>query len=968
MDIPLRGSGQEEAFAFGPFLLLPRRQLLLAEGRPVRLGGRAFELLRVMVERQGEVVTSEELISAVWPRLHVHDGNLKVTVASLRRALGDDPEAPRFVATVARRGYRFVAPVTAGGTPVPHEHLATPHSAPNALPLPHRIIGRAREASALRGLLDDEAEVTVVGAGGVGKTALAIDVAHAIGGSYPAGVHFVDLSAVDDPASLPAVLLQALGLPGNPANALATVLRHLRAAPMLLLLDNCEHLQPAVAIFAAKFLADSGASRLVATSRFPLCVGSEKIFTVEPLRYPVPGEAPDVDRAMRFPAIEMLVGRAAELAGYRFVDEDCISVARICRTLDGLPLAIELAAAELGIQGPGRLSAMLDDRLTALKRSGGAVPSRQRTLHATIDWSYGLLSRDEAAVFRLVSVFPDSFDQEDAVAVATASGLDAATVAGCLGSLLAKSLLTALVEEAGLRFRLLDSTRLYAGERRRRDPLDALIQLSHARRVLALFERSDLEWDWRERGEWVARYRDRLPDLRAALSLALSAGKEPCLGVRLAAAALPLWFELSALAEARRWTDAALRHARAAPCDGLALAKLADFRAWAMVYDARPMHEVEEAWLAAVRAAERARHAGQRLRALAALALYLVQTGRIDQALARLDEFKALSASTGNPSAMPEGERALALAKAYAGDLRASREILDRLAAAHGLPDRRSRMAGFQVDRSIGIRSYQSMVAWLTGSPDLAATAAREAVEAAGSLNHLVSQSNALGLAALPVALCCGDAAALERYAAKLRGNLEVEHLGIWVPVERFYAAALAEMRDEAGAIEALRAAIGDLLKSGYCTRIGMSLSVLAEALARRRRLDEAAATIEEAFRQQERQDQRWCRPELLRIEAAIRRGTGQHRRADALLRNALEETRSMGAAAYELRVANDMAAWAIGQGRPAEATALVLPIYDRFTEGFATRDLAEAGRLLARARDAGGGSRVPGFPGDGVG
>ncbi|TPG59647.1 transcriptional regulator [Roseomonas nepalensis] len=966
MDIPLRGSDQEASFAFGPFLLLPRRQLLLAEGHPVRLGGRAFELLRVMVERPGELVTSEELIAAVWPRLHVHDGNLKVTVASLRRALGDYPEAPRFVATVARRGYRFVAPVTAGGAPALPHRLATPLPALSALPRSHRIIGRAQEASALRRLLDDERGVTIVGPGGVGKTALAIEVAHAIGPSYPGGVHFVDLSPVDDPVSLPAVLLQALGLPGNPADALAKVLQQLRAAPTLLLLDNCEHLQPAVAIFAAKFLAGRGASRLVATSRFPLGALSERAFTVEPLRYPAGGEAPDLRQALRFPAVEMLVGRAADLTGYRFVEEDCAVIARICRTLDGLPLALELAAAQLGVQGPDRLSDTLDTQLTVLRHSDGAVHSRQRTLQATMDWSYGLLSREEAAQFRLVSVFPDSFDQEDAVAVAAATGLDAAAVARCLGSLLAKSLLTTLTTltgPAGLRFRLLHTTRLYAGERRRRDPQDALIQRSHLRRVLALFEQSEREWSWRESGEWVARHRDRLPDLRAALSWALDAGKEPGLGVRLAAAALPLWFELSALAEARRWTDAALGHARAAPCDGLALAKLADFRAWVMVYEARPMHEVEDAWLVALQAAERARQAGQHLRALAALALYLIQTGRIRQGLTRLEEFRALSATMGNPSVLPEGERALALAKAYRGDLLGSREILDRLAAAHALPDRRSRMAGFQVDRSIGIGSYRSLVLWLTGSPDRAASTARAAVEAAGTLGHLVSQSNALGLAALPVALCRGDAAALGRDTARLRENLEVEHLAIWVPVERFHAAALAEMRDEAGAIDALRAAVRDLLQSGYGARIGLSLSVLAEALARRQRLDEAKATLEEAFRQQDRQDQWWCRPELRRIEAAIHRGRGQHRRADTLLRDAIEEARSMGATAFELRAANDLAAHAIDQGRSAAATALLLPVYRRFTEGFTTRDLAEAGRLLARAGDARPGPPVPRFP-----
>ncbi|WP_458098089.1 ATP-binding protein [Roseomonas sp. WA12] len=942
-------TGESDAFSFGPFLLLPRRQLLLADGRPVRLGGRAFELLRVMVERHGEVVTREELIAAAWPKIYVHESNLKVNIASLRRALGDDDDAPRFVATVPRRGYRFVAPVTASTAPE-LDRLAAPPPSPVVLPPPRGIIGRAQEISALIKLLEKEREVTVVGAGGVGKTALAIEVAQAIGPSFPAGVCFVDLSPVDDPTSLPASLLQALGLPGNPADPLAAVVGHLRANRTLVLLDNCEHLQPAAAILTGKFLAAGGESRLLATSRFPLGAALETIFPVEPLQYAVDDRALNAEQAMRFPAIEMLVRRSAELTGYRLADGDCSSLARICRALDGLPLAIELAAAELGIQGPHRLRAKLDLRLTALRSTEGAVPSRHRTLQATIDWSYGLLSANEAILFRVISVFPDRFDQEDAVAVATAAGLGVAAVVGCLGSLLAKSLLTAGMEGACLGFRMFDSTRLYAGERRRGDPLDRRIQRFHAQRVLALFDRSEGEWDWRESREWLPRYRERLPDLRVALTWAFCDGNDPGLGVRLTAAALPLWFELSAMAEGRRWTGAALRYARTAPCNDVALAKLADFHAWVLVYDARPVAEVEEAWRAAVAAAERAGQTGQHLRALAALALYLVQTGQIGPALACLEEFRALSRATGDRSAAPEGERALALARSYSGDLRRSRMILDRLAAAHPRPDRRPWMAGFRADRYLGIRCDLPMVAWLTGQPDRAAATARDAVELAGTLNHLVSQSNALGLAALPVALCRRDASGLERYTAQLRANLETEHLGIWVPVERFYAAALAEMREEPGSVVALRQAIAGLASSGNCMLTGMSLSVLAEALVRQHRLDEAAAAISDALRYQGRHDQRWCRPELLRIQAMVLRRTGQGGRADALLRHALGEARRMGAAAYGLRVANDIAAQAIDDGRHVDATAVLSPIYRRFSEGFATHDLVEARRLLERA------------------
>ncbi|WFU70167.1 winged helix-turn-helix domain-containing protein [Bradyrhizobium sp. CB2312] len=947
---------QELTYCFGPFRLVPSRQLLLLDGRPVKLGGRAFELLQLLVQRCGELVSKNELMAAAWPGTFLHDSNLKVNMWSLRRSLGDTQIEPAYIATVARRGYKFIADVQASiGEIEDDPGLADPLPLPNP-PLLRDIVGRETEIVEIADLLADNRHVTLAGAGGIGKTTVAVAAARTYAPHCRDGICFVDLATISDPTLFGAALVTALGIRGNTDNGLAAALDYLRPRQMLLILDNCEHVLPAATIFAAKFLTDTSPSRLLATSREPLGTATEHVVRLGSLASPKSGLALTVDEALRFPAVQLFVRRAAEWSDYQFADDDCEDVASICQSLDGLPLAIELAAAQIGRFNPRELVALLDQKLGFRAPSADGTPPRHETLMTTIDWSFRLLSQKEARLFCLLSVFSDAFDAEDAVFVAEAAGLIPIDVVTGLGSLVAKSLLSAQTRGASLRYRLLDSTRRYAAERRKGDPACDQALRRHAQCVLALFERSEEEWNWREPADWTQRYLGRIADLRAALSWAFGEQGDAALGIRLTVAAITLWSETSILSEAQARLEDALALAKTVACDDLPKAKLACALGWSLFYARKMSNENEVAWLDAIAFARRAGNIEYQQRALVGFSFYLLQIGQIPRAITHLEEATALADRARDLTATSEADRALAWARAFAGELSKSRPVLDRLAATYSLAEGRSRKDANEVYRFITVRFNLPFVAWMQGQPDYAARLARDAVDAADRGGHWVSQSNALGLAALPVALETGNLDALEGFTMRLRRNLERERISRWVPVERYFSACLRDLRGDPRAVEDIRAAIDELIESRFLMRIGSYLAVLARAYLRQGRIAEACKVITRAIDHQERQGERWCRSELQRVEAAVLLHAGEPLRAEQRLQQALAEARAIGAMTFALRISTDLAAHWIATGRRPKAVRLLAPIYDEFTEGFETPDLVAASRLLQRMRSTPGG------------
>jgi predicted ATPase/DNA-binding winged helix-turn-helix (wHTH) protein len=506
-------------YRFGAFELVVRRQLLVHAGTRVHIGSRALAILTVLVEGAGELVTKERLVAAAWPNTFVDDSNLKVNIANLRRTLASKDPDEDHIATVPGRGYRFVAPV---------DRILV---APGGLPPKSPIIGRAEELAAVQELLNRSSVVTIVGTGGIGKTVLATAAAHAVGTHYADGVSFVDLAKISAAQFIPTALALALGLTTCGEDPVEGIIHGLDGQRRLLLIDNCEHLLPSVAGVVERLSIGLENVQILATSREPLRTRDEVLHRLKPLKSD-PRTAPTASEARNYPAVELFVTRAFEHAGYELSDTDAPSVAEICRRLDGIPLALELAATHVGKSTPAQLLDMLDDRFKVLAYGSRKAPRRQQTLRATIEWSYNLLSEGESVFVRALSVFAGAFGVEAAIALAPKDTVPE-TALDILSSLAAKSFLVIDRQGNAFTYRLLETMRAYLLERLRFSGEENEARHRHATFMCALLERAGSPSATVATQEWRAKVGRCLDDFRSALAWALSSGGDVALGIRL---------------------------------------------------------------------------------------------------------------------------------------------------------------------------------------------------------------------------------------------------------------------------------------------------------------------------------------------------------------------------------------------------------------------------------------------------
>jgi predicted ATPase/DNA-binding winged helix-turn-helix (wHTH) protein len=443
------------AISFGPYRLLAAQRLLLEGDKPVRLGGRAFDILTALVERAGEVVGREELIARAWPTTFVEEANLKFQVSALRRALGDGQGDNRYVVTVVGRGYNFVAPIRedepSRASPSPTIAPAALHNLPFATT---RMIGREEITTTLVAQFSHQRLVTVVGPGGVGKTTVGLAIAERMIGAYEHGVWLVDLAPLRDPGLVPSAVAAVLGLEIRAEDPLHALVAALRDNRTLLMLDNCEHVIDATAGLAAAVLSGTSGVKILATSREPLGVPGERLHRLGPLNSPEPSSTLTAAEAAAFPAVQLFVERVTAIVeDFTLTNANAPLIVAICRRLDGLPLAIEFAAARVEALGVEGLAARLDGSLRRLlKAQRRTTVPRHRTMQAVIDWSCGLLSEDEQRFFRALGIFAGGFDAEAATAVAMDAATTGVKAIDRLVDLVTKSLVVADVSGVKPRF------------------------------------------------------------------------------------------------------------------------------------------------------------------------------------------------------------------------------------------------------------------------------------------------------------------------------------------------------------------------------------------------------------------------------------------------------------------------------------------------------------------------------------
>ena len=538
--------------AIGPFRLDPSARVLTRDGATVALGPRAIAVLAILVQSAPEFVSKERLIRGAWPDVIVEDNNLPVKIAAIRRELARVPGGERWIETLSRRGYRFVGPVVATPDgPVRDARSLSPTKLFEPLT---SFVGRTRELAEVRELLARSRLVTLTGAGGVGKTRLALRIAAELNEAFSDGVSVVEMSALLDPQRLPRLVADALGLEEQPGAApTKTVTAHLAHRNLLLLLDNAEHLLPGCAQFAEEVLRHCPRVVLLLTSRERLGLMGESTYRVPSLATP---ESARDGTALALKDCEsiQLFGDRAQLLMPQFsvTDANASALASICRRMDGIPLAIELAAARVRSMTVQELDQRLDDGFRVLVGGARTAPRRQQTLRAAIDWSYDLLTPSEQALLARLAVFSGGWTLEAAEAVCSGPGCDAWEVLELLTSLIDKSLVFAIERNGATRYGLLEIVRQYAWKRLAQQSDAAHWQQRHLAHFVSVAQAIG-QLPPRGQQAWLDRLDVEHDNVRAALRWAAGRGADPSGALRLAAAAFGFWSVRGHYREGREW-------------------------------------------------------------------------------------------------------------------------------------------------------------------------------------------------------------------------------------------------------------------------------------------------------------------------------------------------------------------------------------------------------------------------------
>jgi predicted ATPase/DNA-binding winged helix-turn-helix (wHTH) protein len=533
----------------GSFELYPSERLLKVAGKPVELGSRAFDVLLVLVEHHGRLVTKATLLERVWPRLVVDENNIPTQIASLRRALGVGA-----IRTVQGFGYRLdldVSGKSKGQQPIESPPAQLPRFTIQRRAWPNRfgaLVGRHDDLRNVQDALGRSCLVTIVGIAGVGKTRLAQEVLATEVEKPGAAVAWVSLASLDHMARVPSAIAVALGisLPDG-VDEFAALHQAIENAPLLLILDSAEHLSDSLVMPLTELILQTRGLRVLVTSQAPLGIAGELVYRLAAL--PVPSANLSPEHAKEYAAIEFFAQRAAASdRNFALSAANTSLVAAICRRLDGIPLALELAAARAPALGLATLLARLDDRFRLLKAAGRPVDLRHGTLHAAFDWSYGLLAPNEQRVFNRLGTFAGSFSLTTAAACVAEGDVDTSEAMDLIGRLVDRSLVTALAVDPP-RYALLETARYYALERLKANGELETARGRMAATILRLLDTAYEEYWSLDEEIWLHRYEHELENVRAAMEWSTLNDRE--LAVALFGSAWPLLVETDLHAEAR---------------------------------------------------------------------------------------------------------------------------------------------------------------------------------------------------------------------------------------------------------------------------------------------------------------------------------------------------------------------------------------------------------------------------------
>jgi predicted ATPase/DNA-binding winged helix-turn-helix (wHTH) protein len=928
------------------------RRELRARGVSVPIGGRAFEIVEVLVRAAGNLVTKDDLMNRVWPGAIVGENTLQVHISAVRKALGP---YRTMLKTVSGRGYRLLdswtirhqvsTSQTVEQTPVSRGAVTA-----NFPTMVTSLIGRSEAARALRDLVSAWRVVTLTGPGGIGKTTLALEVARDLLGEFDGGGCFVELASLSDPGLVPSAVAGALGLKlaGETISA-DSVARAIGGQNLLLILDNCEHVIDAVASLADMLTRLCPRTTILATSREVLRIDGEYVYRVPPLEVPAV-EATEPDHILDHGAVQLFVTRTKALnAGVSLHAGNLVLAAAICRRLDGIPLAIEFAAARAATLGIRQVAIGLGDRFALLTGGRRTALPRHRTMRATLDWSYELLPDVERLLLRRLAVFPAGFTLDGATAVMRDTGFDTSAIMDATANLVSKSLVTHDKSDAASRWSLLETIRAYALEKLAGHAEANMAARHHAGYFRDLFALPAAGAGSRLSNEDLARRVREIDNVRAALDWSFSPLGDAAIGVHLTAAFAPVWLHLSLIGECRDRCERALAGFDAdSELSARLQMELRIALGSTLIVTLGSPERAVVVLTQALEAADTLQEPDARARALAALSTALIYHGDYDTARTALERLRQVAEQIGDPGVVAVADRRIGTRLLTAGRLREAQDCFERILQPPVPADDRQPEFWNYLDARAMARAMLARALCLRGFAESAHREAQASVDEVRATDHPLSICRVLNFGMCRIASMTGDFAAARRAITR---SIEVAtslNAPFWQTVGRFLEGKLLVERGEfARGLAVLREAFEICGRTGWRVSFPEFMCSLAAAHAGLEQFDEALDAVNEAIAGSgPRHGQMWYLPELLRIKGEVLWGSVRSG-PEECFHQAAAMAHEQGALFWELRVALSLARFHQSKGRHREAKEFLAPVYSRFTEGFATADLRAARAML---------------------
>jgi predicted ATPase/DNA-binding winged helix-turn-helix (wHTH) protein len=934
----------DRAIHFGRYRIFPKLRLLLRDGNKVELGPRAFDVLCTLLEANGEVVTKDNLIERVWGRVVVEENNLQAQISAIRKALGPDRD---MISTEFGRGYRLaVAGRDDAGFLSPPERETKP-SSPE---LPHPVtslLGRERELSEIKSLIGDHRYVTLVGPGGIGKTRLAIEVGRRLREDFRDGVHLAEMARVAEHSLVWPTIATALRAPSSAADVVEQTQSYVQDKHLLLIIDNCEQLADPIAETVETLLANAANLHILVTAQEPLDATGEHVYRLAPLSVPSMDKK-TAEAALSHSAVQLFVERAsANSYDFEFGDANAPDVSAICRRLDGMPLALELAAARVPALGIKGVLAGLDDRFKLLTAGRRTALPRHRTLRATVDWSHSLLDDDERRLFRRLAVFPLHFSADAAQHIAAPEHEEAWRVTDLLADLVAKSLLLSDVAGSAPRYRFLETIRFYALEKLADSGEVASTAERHAAFFVGVSRQAARDWKTFPSERWRQTYAHDIDDIRAALDWAFSSEGDKRAGIAILANSAPYWIQLSLHDECQRRLTFALdvqaSHANIPPVEEMALqSALGNALSWAK----GPVPQTQAAWTRACELADVLLDKEVQLQAHYGLWLYHLRCGQYLESLTHAKEMMNLSRSAGDFEGLAAGQRIAGVSRHFLGEHAEARSLIEASLKWYeaGHPAQNFR---FGLDQHVAGLAFLSRILWVQGYSSDAMETASVALDEARALDHACTLCCAFAEGWCMVHALNGESEPVAQGAISLMSTASKHGLGFWRIYGEIFEAWSAAKR---GASESICDRIAVVMASlgridfdpGYSTLL---TDMLLTSGATRNQIDADAINV--SFLMQTSHEDHWAAPEFIRVQTHLLSGTKSSTEKE--LTAALSLARRQGAHAWELKIAVDLAETFLEDQRRQEARHMLDATMSSFPDGRRSHTWNSASALQAQ-------------------